>query len=113
MQYALLIYRRPNDFDGLSEQEQAEAIQEYQKLRTEPGVIDGAGLQFPETATTLRLENGKPLVTDGPFADTKEFFAGFYIVDAPDLDAATELAARIPAARLGGAIEIRPVTPQP
>jgi hypothetical protein len=112
MQYALLIYRRPDDFDGLSEQEQTEADQQYWKLRTEPGVTDGAGLQVPETATTLRMENGKRLVTDGPFADTKEFFAGYYVLEAPDLDAALEVAGRIPAVRLGGAIEIRPVIGQ-
>jgi len=113
MQYALLIYRLPDDLDGLSEQEQTEALQEYWKLRSEPGFIDGAGLQLPETATTLRMENGKPVVTDGPFADTKEFFAGYYVFEAPDLDAATELAARIPAVRLGGTIEIRPLMEKP
>lgn len=112
MQYALLVYRRPDDFDGLSEQEQTEAEQQYWKVRTEPGVTEGAGLQVPETATTLRMENGKALVTDGPFADTKEFFAGYYVLEAPDLDAALEVAGRIPAVRLGGAIEIRPVMVQ-
>lgn len=109
MQFALLIYRKPGDWDGLSEAEVAELGAEYWKLRDDPGVIDGAGLFGTETATTLRLENGKPLVTDGPFADTKEYLGGIYILDVPDLDAATEIAARIPAARQGGLIEIRPV----
>ena len=71
----------------------------------------GAALQPAETATTVRVQDGRTLVTDGPFADTKEIFAGFYLVEAADLDAATELAARIPAARMGGSIEIRPVVP--
>jgi hypothetical protein len=109
MQYALLIYREPGDWDGMSEAEIAAQGEQYFKLRAEPGVMDGAGLQGTETATTLRLRNGEPLVTDGPFADTKEYLAGFYVLDAPDLDAATEFAARIPAVTQGGAIEIRPV----
>jgi hypothetical protein len=109
MQYALLIYRQPGDWDGLSEAEMAELGAEYWKLRAEPGVTDGAGLLGTETATTLRMEDGKALVTDGPFADTKEYLAGFYVLDVPDLDAATELAARIPAVRQGGSVEIRPI----
>jgi hypothetical protein len=72
-------------------------------------VTGGAALQSPETATTVRVEGGQTLVTDGPFADTKEVFGGFYLIEADDLDQATELAARIPAARFGGAIEIRPL----
>ena len=61
------------------------------------------------TATTIRLADGKPLVTDGPFADTKEVFGGFYLLEADDLDEATEMAARIPVLRLGGTVEIRPL----
>jgi hypothetical protein len=110
MQYALLIYRQPGDMDALSPEEQAAASLEYQVLRQEPGMTGGAGLHPTETATTVRLENGKPLVTDGPFADTKEYFAGFYLLDAANLDEAADIAARIPALRFGGAIEIRPVT---
>jgi hypothetical protein len=78
-------------------------------LKGEPGMVGGAALHPVETATTVRVQDGQLLVTDGPFADTKEIFAGFYLLEADDLDAATELAARIPAVRLGGAIEIRPV----
>ena len=72
----------------------------------------GAALHPAETATTVRVQDGRTLVTDGPFADTKEILAGFYLVEAENLDAATEIAARIPAARIGGSIEIRPVVPQ-
>ena len=72
-------------------------------------MVGGAALHPVETATTVRVHDGQMLVTDGPFADTKEIFAGFYLLEADDLDQATELAARIPAARSGGSVEIRPV----
>ena len=73
------------------------------------GVASSAQLQPIETATTVRVQNGRTLTTDGPFADTKEVFGGFYLIEADDLDQATEIAARIPAARIGGSVEIRPV----
>ena len=69
----------------------------------------GLGLAEPQTATTVRVQNGQTLTTDGPFVETKEALGGYLIFEADDLDAAIELAARIPAARLGGAIEVRPV----
>jgi hypothetical protein len=72
-------------------------------------MLSGAALQPVTTATTVRLADGKPLVTDGPFADTKEVFGGYYLYEADNLDQATEMAARIPALRLGGSIEVRPV----
>jgi hypothetical protein len=109
MQYALLIYRQPGDTDTLSPAELQELSSEYWALREDPAITGGAGLHTPDTATTFRLHDGDPLVTDGPFADTKEYFAGFYLVEAADLDAATEIAARIPAVRFGGVIEIRPL----
>jgi hypothetical protein len=62
-----------------------------------------------ETATTVRVADGEALITDGPFADTKEVFGGFYLLEADDLDGALEIAARIPAARLGGSVEVRPI----
>jgi hypothetical protein len=113
MQYALLIYRRPGAVEALGEQEREAQHREYLELRKLPEVTSGAALHPAETATTVRVQDGRTLVTDGPFADTKEFFAGFYLVEAADLDAATEIAARIPAARTGGSIEIRPVIPAP
>lgn len=82
----------------------AEALQ----IADSPGVTPGTGLDVPETATTVRVEDGKTLVTDGPFVDIKEAIGGFLFFEADDLDAAIELAARIPAARLGGAVEVRP-----
>jgi len=95
--------------EALSAAERDELSVEYYALRDEPGMLGGAALQPVTTATTVRLADGKPLVTDGPFADTKEVFGGYYLYEADDLDQATEMAARIPAVRLGGSIEIRPV----
>lgn len=111
MQYALLIYSQPGTIESLSRAEQEAVSAEFWALRDEPGVLSGAGLQPVTTATTVRLADGKPLVTDGPFADTKEVFGGFYLVEAEDLDRATEVASRIPMLRLGGSVEIRPLLP--
>jgi hypothetical protein len=72
-------------------------------------VVGGAQLQPVDTATTVRVEEGETLLTDGPFKDAKEHLGGFFLVEADDLDAALEIAARIPAARMGGAVEVRPL----
>ena len=108
MQYALLIYTKPGTYDALSPAERDALSLEYYALRDEPGMLGGAALQPVTTATTVRLADGRPLVTDGPFADTKEIFGGYYLYEADNLDQATEMAARIPAVRFGGTIEIRP-----
>lgn len=111
MQYMLQIYS--NDatgvFESLSEEQQSAVMGEYFAISEAPGVSGGAQLQAPETATTVRVQDGQTLTTDGPFPETKEALGGFYLLDADDLDAAIELAGRIPAARMGGAIEVRPV----
>ena len=109
MQYALLIYTKPGTVESLSPAEREALSAEYFALRDEPGILGGAGLQPVTTATTIRLADGKPLVTDGPFADTKEVFGGLYLVEADDLDQAIEMATRLPALRIGGAVEVRPV----
>jgi hypothetical protein len=109
MQYALLIYSRPGATEALGQDEREAVHREYMELRQLPGMVGGASLHPAETATTVRVSGEQVLVTDGPFADTKEIFAGFYLLEADDLDQATEIAARIPAARLGGSVEIRPV----
>jgi hypothetical protein len=109
MQYALLIYSDPA---YLEEQppERVEAIRaEYAVLLRDPRLVTSSQLQPSETATSVRVAEGRTLLTDGPFADTKEVLGGICIVDAPDLDEAIELARRIPAVRLGGTVEIRPV----
>ncbi|MEV6157619.1 YciI family protein [Nonomuraea sp. NPDC052129] len=109
MKYALLINERPGAYDGLSEDQRAAISAEYITLMKDERMLGGERLQPADTATTVRVQNGEPLLTDGPFADTKEIFGGFYIVEADDLDSALELAARIPAARLGGSVEVRPL----
>jgi hypothetical protein len=109
MQYALLIYYEPGLTDALSADEREAVHREYLELTKLPGIVGGASLHPVETATTVRVQDQHVLITDGPFADTKEIFAGFYLLEADDLDQATEIAARIPAARLGGSVEIRPV----
>jgi hypothetical protein len=111
MQYMLLIYSgdTPEKWDSLSEDEQNAIMGEYFAISQSPGVTGGTQLQPVETATTVQVENGSTLTTDGPFAETKEALGGYYLLEADNLDAALEVAARIPAARLGGAVEVRPV----
>jgi hypothetical protein len=109
MKYAMLIHYAPGHTDALSEDEFKAMLGEYTGLRDEPGYIASAELQPVETATTVRVQDGQTLTTDGPFADTKEVFGGYYVFEADNLDEAIEVAARIPAARRGGAIEVRPV----
>jgi hypothetical protein len=111
MQYMLLIYSGDSmeEFDRLSESEQKAILGEYYAISEIPAVSGGNQLQPSQTATTIRVEDGRTLTTDGPFATTKEVLGGYYLLEADDIDAALEIAARIPAARLGGAIEVRPV----
>jgi hypothetical protein len=103
----------PNDEEAwgrLSEEEQKQIYAEWKAISEADGVTPGMRLESPETATTVRVENGEMLTTDGPFAATKEALGGYLVFEADDLDAAIELAARIPTARMGGAIEVRPIT---
>jgi hypothetical protein len=111
MKYLLQIYSGDSMsvWEGLSEDEQNAVSGEYFAIRQAPGVIGGDQLQPPMTATTVRVQDGRTLTTDGPFAETKEALGGYYMLEAADLDGAIEIAARIPAARMGGAIEVRPV----
>jgi hypothetical protein len=109
MQYALLIYAEPGYGEALSDAEREAAHAEYLALADDARCIGAAQLQPAETATSVRVVGGRTLMTDGPFADTKEVLGGFCLVEAANLDEVLELAARIPAARLGGAVEVRPV----
>ena len=111
MKYAMLIYSGPamREYERLPDEEQRAIVGEYLALMEEPGVLGAEQLQPPESATTVRVDGGTVLTTDGPFADTKEFLGGLYLLEADNLDVALELAARIPAARMGGAVEVRPV----
>jgi hypothetical protein len=116
MKYMLLIQqgstptpRDPDAWARLSEDEQKAVFADYQAINQTPGVTPGVQMQDPETATTVRVQDEKTLTTDGPFVAVKEALGGYLFFEADDLDAAIELAARIPAARLGGAVEVRPV----
>jgi hypothetical protein len=111
MKYILQIYPPGEavEFDRLSEDEQNAIVGEYLVLGQLPAVIGGDQLQPVETATTVRVENGQTLLTDGPFVEAKEHLGGYLLVDVDDLDAALEIAGRVPAARMGGAVEVRPL----
>jgi len=119
MKYMLLIHQGdtptpadPEAWGRLSEDEQKAIGADYYAVTQTPGVEPGAWMQPAEMATTVRVENGQTLTTDGPFASVKEALGGYLFFKADDLDAAIKLASRIPAARLGGGIEIRPLVEQ-
>jgi hypothetical protein len=116
MKYMLLIHhgdtptpRDPEAWAALSEEERKAIPADYQAINQTPGVTPGLWLDAPETATTVRVQDGRTLTTDGPFVELKEAVGGYLVFEADHLDAAIELAARIPAARLGGAVEVRPI----
>ena len=111
MKYLLQIYppAAREELDRMPEDERQAIVEEYLAIGRSPEVIGGEQLQPIETATTVRVENGETLLTDGPFVDAKEHVGGFCLVQADDLDAALDIAARIPAARMGGAVEVRPL----
>jgi hypothetical protein len=115
MKYMLLIQHGDTplpgspEWEALSADEQKAIAADYQAIDKTEGVTPGAWLESPETATTVRVESGEALTTDGPFVAVKEALGGYLFFEAENLDAAIELAARIPAARLGGRVEVRPV----
>ena len=116
MKYMLLIQlgdsptpRDPDAWARLSQDEQNAVYAAYGAINATPGVSAGLELAPPEAATTVRVQEGKTLTTDGPFVATKEALGGWLFYEADDLDAAIELASRIPAAGMGGAVEVRPI----
>jgi hypothetical protein len=115
MKYMLLIHQGTTplpgspEWEGLSTEEQGGVYGAYKAINETPGVTPGVRMGDPETATTVRVKDGKTLSTDGPFVETKEALGGYLFFEAEDLDAAIELAARVPAASMGGAIEVRPL----
>ena len=113
MKYALLIFPKPCSHEALPPDEYAPVNAAYLALRDDPRCLGGAHLQPAETATTVRDNLGEVLISDGPFADTKEVLGGYYVLDAENLDEALNFAQRIPAIRLGGAVEIRPLVEIP
>jgi hypothetical protein len=110
VKYALLIYSSMSDeeWEALPEEERSAIYGEYGAVSESPGVVGGYQLQPAATATTVRVQNGKTLTTDGPFAETKEVLGGLFVVEADDIDTALALAERIPAAR-HGSVEVRPL----
>jgi hypothetical protein len=115
VKYMLLIHQGTTPlpgtdaWEGLSDEERGAVFAGYQAVNETPGMTPGQQLQPPETATTVRVEDGRTLTTDGPFVEIKEAVGGYCFFEADDLDAAIELAAKIPAARMGGAVEVRPI----
>jgi hypothetical protein len=115
MKYLMLIYQGSTPtpdteaWDALPDEEKQRVYAGYQKLVQTPGVTPGHRLQPADTATTVRVQDGRTLTTDGPFVEIKEAIGGYAVFEADDLDAAIEVAAGIPAASMGGAIEVRPI----
>ena len=108
MQYMLLIYGNDTEWEQRSDDEKAAIYDEYRVVSESNGIRGGAELQSADTATTVRVQNGETLTTDGPFTEAKEVLGGYFLYEADDLDAAIDIASRIPAAR-HGAVEVRPV----
>lgn len=109
MKYALLVYNTPECYDGMRDEQRQSITDEYTILRRDPSVINTTRLKDVSLATTVRVSDGKALLTDGPFADTKEVFGGIFLIEVETIDAALQFAARIPASRLGGSVEVRPI----
>ncbi|MEY2514435.1 MAG: hypothetical protein QOJ89_1793 [bacterium] len=115
MKYMMLIHQGTtplpgsDDWESLPDERKGAVYAAYKTLNETPGVTPGHGLQPPETATTVRVQDGRTLITDGPFAEIKESIGGYFLFEADDLDAAIEVASRVPAASMGGAIEVRPI----
>ena len=116
MEYLLLIYGNEADINNMSQADHGAMYQDYgrftQSIVESKNFMAGHRLEPVATATTVRVRDGKRLVTDGPFAETREQLGGFYMIQAKDLDEALAIAERIPSARLGS-IEVRPIAPPP
>jgi hypothetical protein len=110
MQYLMLLSLDPGASDS-AEAPTQEDWGAYTQALIEAGImVSGAGLQGVDTATTVQVRGGERLLTDGPFADTKEHLLGFYVIDVPDLDTALDWAAKVPNVRTGS-VEVRPILP--
>lgn len=112
MKYMMLNYRDEAASANMTKEEQMQEIQDYNAFfeyaRQRATIISGEAVRPTSAATTIRVRDGKTLTTDGPFAETREGLAGFYVIDCKDLDEAIEIASKIPVARQGS-VEIRPV----
>lgn len=113
MKYMLMIYQGTTPLPGtpewelLSDEQRQAVYAGYQAVNETPGMTPGTQMSPPEKAVTVRVENGAPLATDGPFAETKEALGGYCFFESEDPAAVVALAAKIPAASMGGAVEIR------
>jgi hypothetical protein len=108
MQFVLVIYPGGPETEPVSEEEQKAAYADYAALNEMENVTGGPPLGLAENATTVRVENGSAVTAEGPYLDLKSAVGGFLVVEAEDLDAAVAIAARVPQARMGGAVEVRP-----
>ncbi|HYI35770.1 MAG TPA: YciI family protein [Thermoleophilaceae bacterium] len=111
VKYMLQIYGNVTreQVEAMSAEEQKQLYAEWGELNRTPGLTPGVEMDDPATATTVRVDGGQTLTTDGPFVETKEALGGYFLIEADDLDAALEVAAKVPTARRGGAVEVRPV----
>jgi hypothetical protein len=116
VQYMLLIYNQEDNWERLSDGEQAAAIRAYrdftEELRSAGAMVAGDRLQHTANATTVRVRDGQQLVTDGPFAETKEQLGGYYLIEADSLDDAIEWATKLPGSH-HGTVEIRAIAQVP
>ena len=108
MQYVMLIHEKPGLLNDIADEQRQAIPGEYYAITSDPRVTPGVWMKPADAATTVRVNQGQLLVTDGPFADTKEVFGGYFVLEANNLDEAIEIAARVPQARFGGSVEIRP-----
>jgi hypothetical protein len=109
MQYMLLVYDTPGAWPTLTDEEMAKVYSEYAAVSQNAATKHSAQLKGTEEAKTVRIKDGRTLVTDGPFAETKETLGGYYLVEADSIDEAAKLAEQIPSARFGGSVEVRPI----
>ena len=109
MQYMLLVYDDPKSWPEFSDEEYGKIYAEYAAVAQLANTKESAQLQPADKARSVRVKDGERVVTDGPFAETKEVLGGYYLVEAGSTDEAEAIAARIPSARLGGTVEVRPV----
>ena len=109
MQYVLLIYDDPKQWENIAPAQMESIYGEYMAVSQLPNTTGGAQLQPTDTARSVRVKDGEAMITDGPFAETKEALGGFYVIEADSPEEAEQIAARVPSARMGGTVEVRPV----
>jgi hypothetical protein len=109
VKYMLLVYDDPAQWADMTEEQMQSLYPEYAAVSQNPATVSSAQLKPVTTARTVRIKGGETLVTDGPFAETKEQLGGYYLVETDSIEDAEKIAAQIPSARLGGSVEVRPL----